>query len=394
MKKILSPNLRSIRFLLITHTFATGPPQELRDFFIKNDISFSFLEHPFSYNHQDKHSKVTLFESGKKVKTIMGPNYGGGDLLHFLLDFLLTFYFVIRSHKRYDVCIAADNLNAAASVFLKKLGFIRNLIYWTIDYTPNRFGNALLNAVFYNLDTFSCTQSDLLWNSSKRMNPARAKRGVAISNCAPEVIVPDGCHFEEIKRLDSSAVNRFKLVFMGHLVKNKGVDLLITALPDLLQMFPQVSLTIIGTGPEESNLKRVASSLNLDDKVFFTGYIKNHKQLEQTIAGCGVGLSPYVPDPNSYTFFSDVGKVKVYLACGLPVLITEVPEIATEIQNNGAGLIFKYDVQSFMAKVKLLIEDEVRYMEYRRNALYFVENLSWNNVFNEVLNQSIVHFKT
>jgi glycosyltransferase involved in cell wall biosynthesis len=377
--------------MLITHTFTTGPSQELCDFFIKKNIEFAFLEHPFSYNRESRHSKLTFFEKGKEVKSLEGADYSGNDLFHFIKDFLYTFYFIIKAREKYDICIAVDNLNATASFFLKKLGYFKNSIYWTIDYTPKRFGNNLLNNIYHSLDKFCCYHSNLLWNSSKRMNPARAKNGVNLPKCAREVIVPDGCHFEEIERINDDKVDRFKLVFMGHLVKNKGVDFLINSLPDLLQAFPQITLTIIGTGPEESNLRNLTKKLNLDDKVFFTGYIKSHKQVEKVIASCGVGLSPYVPDPNSYTFFSDVGKVKVYLACGLPVLITDVPEIAMDLQKNKAGLIFKYNKQSFVSQAKFLLENADVYFQYRNNAISYIRNLSWDNVLNGVLIKTVCH---
>lgn len=380
--------IADMRFLLITHTFATGPSQELRDYFVQKKVTFTFVEHPFSFNCASKHSRITFFKNGKETQTSNGVDFSSSDLFHFIKDFLYTLYFVIRSRERYDVCIAVDNLNVIASFFLKKLGFFKKLVYWTIDYTPKRFENNLLNTIYHSVDRFCCYHSDLLWNSSKRMNYARRQNGVNMAKCAPEIIVPDGCHFDEIERISDDKVDRFKLVFMGHLAKNKGVYLIISSLPDLLQDYPQITLTIIGTGPEEDGLKNLAQKLNLHDKVFFTGYITDHKKVEQTIASCGIGLSPYVPDPNSCTFFSDVGKVKVYLACGLPVLITNVPEIAVDLQRNAAGVIFDYNKQSFVNQIKILLENEGKYFQYRHNAICFIENLSWDNVLNRVIAQT------
>jgi glycosyltransferase involved in cell wall biosynthesis len=221
------------------------------------------------------------------------------------------------------------------------------------------------------------------------MKEARKRNGVKITKCAPEIIVQDGCHYNEIERNPNEKVNRFKLVFMGHLVKKKGIELIINSLPDLLQNYPQITLTIIGTGEEEINLKRLTQKLNLQEKVFFTGYIKDHKKVEEAIANCGIGLAPYVPDPNSYTFFSEVGKVKIYLACGLPILITNVPEIALELQKEDAGIIFDYNKKSFINQLTKLIESEEKYFQYRNNAIHFVENLGWDRLFNNTLTQGL-----
>lgn len=61
------------------------------------------------------------------------------------------------------------------------------------------------------------------------------------------------------------------LVFVGRLVSDKGVDLLLQALK-LLQndnLFPE--LTIVGSGPEWENLQRLAAELGLDRQLTFAG---------------------------------------------------------------------------------------------------------------------------
>ncbi len=61
------------------------------------------------------------------------------------------------------------------------------------------------------------------------------------------------------------------LVFLGRLVTEKGVDLLLEALAILRQrqLFP--GLTIIGGGPELATLQQLATRLGLDGQVTFSG---------------------------------------------------------------------------------------------------------------------------
>ena len=222
------------------------------------------------------------------------------------------------------------------------------------------------------------------------MKEARKNNGVDIKKCAREIIVCDGCHFNDIKRLPDGEINRFKLVFMGHLVKGKGVDLIVNAMPELIKKYPNISLTIIGTGPEEENLKNLIRKLNIGNKVVFTGFMKEHKDLEKIITSCGIAIAPYLPDPNSYTFFSDVGKAKVYLACGLPVLITDVPEIAKDIQDEKVGLIFDYNKESLIEKIRILLESEKEYFNYRHSAIKMAEKLDWDYVFDDVISKTLI----
>ena len=376
------------KYLIITHTYTTGPSQELRDYFIKNKATFAFLENPFSYNKNEKRSKITFYQKGKLVNSYQGISFKGSEVLYFFKDFFTTLILTIRLRKKFDVCIAADPLNTIAGWVLKKMRFFKKLIFWTIDYTPKRFDNIFLNKIYHSLDRFCCYHGDLLWNSSGRMKRARKENGVDLGKCPKEVIIVDGCHFDDIGRLSDKIINRFRLVFMGHLIPNKGVDLILLSLPEVVKKYPKLSLTIIGTGPEEKKLKRMIKNLGIEKKVTFTGYVKEYKDVEKMIARCGIAVAPYVPDPNSFTFFSDVGKVKIYLACGLPVLITDVPEIAKDIEKNKAGLIFEYNKDSLTETIKKLISNKDFYFEARKSAVNMAKNLSWDNVFRKVLTKS------
>lgn len=386
------PNQESsprLKFLLITHTFATGPAQELRDYFIKNKISFSFIEHPFSYNKNQERSQITFFDRGEEGQCFKGVKIKGPEICYFIRDFLSSIYFVVKARRKYDVCIAADNLNAFSAWFLKKLGYIKKLVYWTVDYAPKRFGNNIMDKIYHKVDRFCCYYSDLIWSSSKRMAAARAANGVDVKRCAKEIIVHDGCHFDDIKRLSDSEMYRFRLVFMGHLVEGKGVELIISAMPELIRRYPDVSLVIIGTGPEEKRLMNLAKGLSLGKNVEFVGFVKRHEDLEAMIAFCGIALAPYLPDPNNLTFFSDVGKVRIYMACGLPVLITDVPEIAKDIRDMGAGAIFEYNKEDFVRQVCFLLDDKEKYISCRHNAIELAERSDWKNVFKNAFSETL-----
>jgi glycogen synthase len=69
------------------------------------------------------------------------------------------------------------------------------------------------------------------------------------------------------------------LVFLGRLVSDKGINLLISALAQLKSRGLTPNLTIIGSGPEETNLCQQAKELGVFDQVNFVGV-----KLDQTLA--------------------------------------------------------------------------------------------------------------
>src|SRR5437879_7547497 len=173
---------------------------------------------------------------------------------------------------------------------------------------------------------------------------------------------------------------------MGSLRPNQGIELAISAFPRVKERFPDAELLIIGSGPMESDLRRLATQSNLKD-VVFAGQIPDHKDVEQRLSRCGIGLAPYEPTPSSYTPYTEPAKVKVYLACGLPVIITNVPEIARNIEDRGAGIVIDYSVPSFVNAVAKLIDNDNAYRAARKAAVRFASEYSWRNVFDQAFEQ-------
>jgi glycosyltransferase involved in cell wall biosynthesis len=63
------------------------------------------------------------------------------------------------------------------------------------------------------------------------------------------------------------------LLAVGRLSREKGFDLLVRALALVRGQYPDASLTIAGTGPEEAKLKTECEALGLDSAVEFAGQI-------------------------------------------------------------------------------------------------------------------------
>lgn len=380
-------NLKKLKVLVITHSCATGLSQEFVTF-LKNKVSLlAFIDHPFSFAHE-KRSSATLYQKGKIARKMFAPKIGGPDILYYLKDFFFTIFFVLRLGKKFDFCMAADNLNALSALVLRNLRIIKKVVYYTVDYTPRRFANPALNWVYHKIDKFCCYYVDLIWNSSALMVTEREKIGVKTEKAAEQIIVPDGNNSERIKRFSIGEIDRNKVVFMGHLRKNTGVAMLIEAFSEVCNRVKEARLVIIGSGPLEKFLKGRVKKLKISDKIVFAGYIENHAEVEDTMTRCAVAVAPYVPDLNSWSFYSDVGKPKAYLGCGLPVIITPVPQIAYEIEKKGAGLLVNYKKEEITKSIITLLTDEQLYREMRKSAIKLGSDYSWRKVFNRALKET------
>jgi PEP-CTERM/exosortase A-associated glycosyltransferase len=72
----------------------------------------------------------------------------------------------------------------------------------------------------------------------------------------------------------------FILGFIGSFYAYEGLDLLVGALPAILQRLPKAKVVLIGGGPEESRLKQQVSSLGLEPHCLFIGRVP-HAEVER-----------------------------------------------------------------------------------------------------------------
>jgi glycosyltransferase involved in cell wall biosynthesis len=376
--------------VIAKHTYVTGSVEDsLKDFLNEHKVGrLAYISHPFSYA-SPLNSTLTLYEKGVEVSQSKGPAMKGPDLLFYAKDFLTTFMFMGKMRMKFDLYVGADNLNASAGLVLRRLGLVRRVIFYTIDYVPKRFENTLLNRVYHLNDRFCCYHCDCVWNLSPLMAEAREKRGVLRERSAPQITVPTGANFDGIARLPFDQINRHTIVHMGHLRKNQGVDLLISAFPRILHRHPKARLIIIGTGPLERELRALCSRLSMDEYVRFTGMIEDHAEMERLLSTCAVGVAPYVPDPEFFTQFADPGKPKVYMAAGLPVVITKVPQIAYEIDRENAGIAIDYDENQLVDAVVSLLTDDDLYKKCRENAVRLASRYRWGTIFEKALGESL-----
>lgn len=127
------------------------------------------------------------------------------------------------------------------------------------------------------------------------------------------------------------------VVCISRLVRRKGQDQLIAAWPVVHQRFPDARLVIVGTGPEEQRLRRLAAELG--DRVVFTGALERD-DMRDVLAAADVFCMPARTRGGGL----DVeGLGIVYLeaqACGVPVVAGDSGG-APEAVHPGAGVVVR-----------------------------------------------------
>jgi glycosyltransferase involved in cell wall biosynthesis len=95
-------------------------------------------------------------------------------------------------------------------------------------------------------------------------------RAVAAHVGLPGCLIPNPYDAEIFQR-QTDLPQDLDLVFVGRLVSQKGVDILLHALAQLATRGLRPNTTLIGDGPEETELRRLATELRLADQLVFAG---------------------------------------------------------------------------------------------------------------------------
>jgi glycosyltransferase involved in cell wall biosynthesis len=86
-------------------------------------------------------------------------------------------------------------------------------------------------------------------------------------------------------------VNPQNLVFAGRLSREKGVDVLLRAMPQIVAKFPQARLVVAGEGPERASLEDLTTEVGIAGSVQFAGTL-SPERLEDLYADAGLVVLP------------------------------------------------------------------------------------------------------
>lgn len=357
-------------------------PQSIRDFLIQRMVKVTYIDHPFPFSNFPS-SQIRIYEKQFKTYQLTSPKFEPPILILFIYQIFLTFFFMIRKPAKYDLCIACDNLSFISVFIFRKLGLIKRLIYYTVDYSPKRYDNFLLNSIYQYLDRLACRISDRNWVAVEKMIAVKVQNGLNLKECSPFQVVPMGFSAEDIVIKPVKEINRFNLVFVGLLFEKQGLQLVISALPKIIRKHPEIRLTVIGSGPYENAIKRLVEQQKVTLYVKLTGYIDDNEKIVKLLTDCGVGLATYVPAIGDYTYAADPSKIKLYLLCGLPVITTQVPPIAQEIASKRAGIVIDYSEEDLISGIEKLLKKDKVYYAFRKNALQMAKAYDSNLILDK-----------
>lgn len=182
----------------------------------------------------------------------------------------------------------------------------------------------------------------------------------------------------EVNPNKKSRPTEFTILFVGRLVKRKGIDDLIRAIKDL-----DAKLFVVGDGPEKNQLLSIVKENRVEQKISFEGKVplsevQNYYRTADLFCM-----------PSKFLGGTDVeGLGLVFLeaqAHGLPVIGTDCGGIPEAIEDRKSGFVVPQgDINSIREKITMLMQDKELYRSMSKRAVEFVnEKFSWEKCVDE-----------
>ncbi|MEP7702679.1 glycosyltransferase family 4 protein [Paraglaciecola sp. 25GB23A] len=141
--------------------------------------------------------------------------------------------------------------------------------------------------------------------------------------------------------------NRNVILTVGRLQERKGHDMLMKALPAIVDKFPLTLYAIIGNGEQKEHLKKLVETLSMEKHVMFMDEI-NDQQMIQCYQQCDVFVLPNRTVDNDIEGF---GIVLVEAqACGKPVIAGNSGGTSETMKINESGFIVDCNTPNELVK--------------------------------------------
>lgn len=168
--------------------------------------------------------------------------------------------------------------------------------------------------------------------------------------------------------------NTFDFLFVGVLKPRKRVSILILAMRNILKLYSEAKLTIVGSGPDRENLEILVKQLGLSNNISFTGRISD-EELNFRYQNSGV----YVSASEWEGFGMPLLEA---MSFGKPLVVSNCEAHEEIIKYSGAGFSVESDPKVF---AKFMIQASKRPTEFRENAIRFAIEHSWSGFMKKLL---------
>lgn len=168
------------------------------------------------------------------------------------------------------------------------------------------------------------------------------------------------------------------LLYVGRLVRNNGIQDLLTALPGILEEHPDAEIHIVGSGPMEDEVHEKIQEAEMSDSVIVYGYVEDISEMYNIAS---VFCRPSYSEGLPLTMLEA-------MASGVPPVVTAIAGVPEIIVDHKTGILLEPGQPDEIEREisRLFSNENVINIISRKSREYVVENLSWERRAQRLIN--------
>ena len=170
---------------------------------------------------------------------------------------------------------------------------------------------------------------------------------------------------------------RYHLLFFGRIEKYKGLHVLAAAYRNVKDVYPDVELTILGSGSfdEYRDEYNLLEDVHIINRYIYDDEVGNYFALPHTIC-----VVPYIDATQS-------GVIPIAYEFGTPVVASNQGGLREQLDDGRLGLLYdNNDSDELAERILELIRNEKRFRDETNKMLKYRDCISWDNVSKQLIN--------
>lgn len=224
-----------------------------------------------------------------------------------------------------------------------------------------------------NLDRFVFKfVSRITWNNAKAVSASsndlkklakKTLEGININ------VIYNGVNIDKFSPRVNKSNHNFEILFVGRLIKRKGLEYLLKALQEVFNEYKNCKLTIVGEGPERKNLQYYCKRMGIESNVKFLREVER-KDLAEVYQKASAFVLPSLEESLS-------NAIQEAMASGLPIITTNTG--AAELMDNNGFVVEKGNYIQLKEAILKYIRHPDLLIRHGQQSRKLAEEMTWSH---------------
>jgi glycosyltransferase involved in cell wall biosynthesis len=180
-----------------------------------------------------------------------------------------------------------------------------------------------------------------------------------------------------VPEVEAPQESKFRLVFPGGSKWEKGGDTLVSVIPSLKELIPNIHLYIALDVPLDSQLRQLVKKTGVESNVTFTGFLRGDSYIS-LLKSSDVFILPSRREGFPISILEA-------MACGKPIVTTDSGGIREVVKDGINGIISAPDPDSLVSAVYELYSNEPLRRRIAKNNMRDVREYDWTSIVGEYI---------